>query len=169
MIVRRHKDGDVDSSAWYSDCERYRYLLTRTWSAAPPWLFIGCNPSTATERANDPTIERMQRRAVAAGAGGLMVANANALRSTDPDGMAKAEDPTGPLNDDVLRVSINEASTIICGWGNHRLIRERGRFVYALILAAGKVPMCLKQNKDGSPGHPLYISYTQQPRPMVQP
>ena len=34
MITRTHTKGDAASTAVYSDCERYRYMLTRTWDAA---------------------------------------------------------------------------------------------------------------------------------------
>ena len=33
MITRHHRKGDADSIAVYSDCENYRYLLTRIWNA----------------------------------------------------------------------------------------------------------------------------------------
>ena len=59
MITRTHLKGDAPSTAVYSPCERYRYLLTRAWDAkGPKALFIMLNPSTATEVQNDPTVER---------------------------------------------------------------------------------------------------------------
>ena len=49
-ITRTHKKGDADSVAVYSDCERYRYTLTRVWDpAGQTALFVMLNPSTATE------------------------------------------------------------------------------------------------------------------------
>jgi len=50
MITRDFLKGDARSTAVYSDCERYRYLLTRIWTPdAPRALFVMLNPSTATE------------------------------------------------------------------------------------------------------------------------
>ena len=49
MISRKHSRADTVSEAVYSDCERYRYLLTRTWGQGPKALFVMLNPSTATE------------------------------------------------------------------------------------------------------------------------
>ena len=59
MITRSHLKGDAQSTAVYSDCESYRYMLTRTWDpGGDKALFIMLNPSTATEVQNDPTVER---------------------------------------------------------------------------------------------------------------
>ena len=64
MIVRTHIKDDAPSEAIYSDCERYRYALTRTWDeSGKRALFVMLNPSTATEVQNDPTVERCERRA----------------------------------------------------------------------------------------------------------
>ncbi len=50
MIERRFQKGDADSWAVYSDCEHYRYLLTRVWNPeGRRALFVMLNPSTATE------------------------------------------------------------------------------------------------------------------------
>ena len=66
MITRHHQDDRASSTAVYSDCERYRYALTRTWDqSGPKLLYIMLNPSKATEVQNDPTIERCERRASA--------------------------------------------------------------------------------------------------------
>ncbi len=62
MITRTFQKDDAASSAIYSDCETYRYALTRVWDDTQKRvLFIMLNPSKATERQNDPTIERCER------------------------------------------------------------------------------------------------------------
>jgi hypothetical protein len=71
--------------AAFSACRRYRYRLWRMWDRRPHCCFVMLNPSTADELANDPTVERCERRARAWGYGGLEVANVFAWRSTDPD------------------------------------------------------------------------------------
>lgn len=165
MIVRTATDMLTRSEAWFSDCEQYRYLLRYVWSDAPRWLFLGCNPSTATHLKLDATLTRMRTRAERAGAGGFDVGNVAALRSTKPDGMKMVPDPVGPENDTVLSQLIAENETIICGWGNHPLIRTRALEVLAMIRAAGKTPSYLKLNADGSPTHPLYVPYSLGPTP----
>lgn len=63
MITRTHNKNNKRSTAIYSDCENYRYSLTRTWDTNNrKILFIMLNPSTATEIQNDPTVERCERR-----------------------------------------------------------------------------------------------------------
>ena len=76
MITRTHIKDDAPSTAQYSDCERYRYALTRTWDAkGKRVLFVMLNPSQATEVQNDPTVERCERRARALGFGAFQVTN----------------------------------------------------------------------------------------------
>lgn len=53
MITRTHTKGDAPSTAIYSDCEKYRYSLTRIWDAdGRKALFVMLNPSTATDAVN---------------------------------------------------------------------------------------------------------------------
>ena len=76
MITSSHIKDDAPSVAVYSDCERYRYTLTRVWEPQGQRLsFVMLNPSTATEVQNDPTVERCERRARALGFGGFRVTN----------------------------------------------------------------------------------------------
>ena len=76
MIIRHHDTLLSKSTAIYSDCERYRYALTRVWDVGGKRaLFVMLNPSTATEVQNDPTVERCERRARALGFGAFRVTN----------------------------------------------------------------------------------------------
>lgn len=65
----------------FSPCGAYRYTLHRTWNEAlPPVAFLMLNPSTADATANDPTVERCERRAREWGWGGLAGIELAALR-----------------------------------------------------------------------------------------
>jgi hypothetical protein len=67
MIIKTHKSLDgIESSAWYSECMAYRYVLRRSWRSYSNrrLVFIMLNPSTATEEQNDPTVARCQKRAM---------------------------------------------------------------------------------------------------------
>lgn len=157
--------------AIFSPCGRYRYALHRLWDDSKPLLmFLMLNPSTANETENDPTVERCQRRAIDMGYGGLLVGNAFALRSTDPAALYDAEDPVGPGNDEAImfaaRMAVESKGMVICGWGTHASYRGRGAQVLRMLLDAGIQPHALRVNKDGSPGHPLYIGYGVGPKPM---
>jgi hypothetical protein len=162
MITREHIKGDAPSTAVYSDCERYRYLLTRVWEPdGRRALFIMLNPSTATEVQNDPTVERCERRARALGFGAFRVTNIFAWRATDPRDMRGAADPVGPENDAAIAQSTGWADQIICAWGTHGAHLGRGATVEALLRDTGLPLFHLGLSKAGHPKHPLYIAYTQ--------
>ena len=165
MITRHHQKGDAASTAVYSPCERYRYLLTRVWNPdGPKALFVMLNPSTATEFQNDPTVERCERRARALGFGAFRVTNIFAFRATDPRVMRAQADPIGPANDTAIRDSATTwADRIICAWGTHGTHLDRGPQVESLLRATGQPLFTLGLSKYGHPKHPLYIGYDRQP------
>lgn len=164
MITRTHIKGDAPSTAVYSDCEQYRYALTRVWEPeAKNALFLMLNPSTATELQNDPTVERCERRARALGFGGFRVTNIFAWRDTDPRNMRAATEPVGAENDAVILESCAWSDQIIAAWGAHGEHLQRGRVVEALLRKTGLPVFHLGLTKAGHPKHPLYIAYTQQP------
>ncbi len=164
VVERSHLKGDAASVAVYSDCERYRYALTRVWDATGPRaVFVMLNPSTATEVQNDPTVERCERRARALGFGAFRVLNIFAWRATDPRDMRAVADPVGPLNDAAIRESVAWADTVICAWGTHGAHRGRGPQVEAMLRDTGVPLHHLGLSKAGHPKHPLYIGYEVQP------
>lgn len=164
MITRAHWKGDADSVAVYSDCERYRYLLTRVWApGGQKALFVMLNPSTATEVQNDPTVERCERRARALGFGAFRVTNIFAFRATDPRVMRAEVDPVGSDNDAAISQSALWADQIICAWGTHGDHLGRGAVVKSLLQATGRPLWHLGLTQGGQPKHPLYIGYDRQP------
>jgi hypothetical protein len=168
LTTRCHLKGDADSVAVYSPCERYRYLLTRTWDPdGQKALFVMLNPSTATEFQNDPTVERCERRARTLGFGAFRVTNIFAFRATDPAVMRAEVDPVGPGNDAAIAESALWADRIVCAWGSHGAHRGRGAEVERLLRGTGRPLWHLGLTKGGQPGHPLYIGYDRQPQPWV--
>lgn len=166
MITRSHTKGDAPSTAVYSDCEKYRYSLTRIWDPeGRKALFVMLNPSTATEVQNDPTVERCERRARALGFGAFQVTNIFAWRDTDPRKMRAAADPVGPENDAAILGGADWADQVIAAWGTHGAHLERGPAVETLLRGTGLPLFHLGLTKEGHPKHPLYIAYTQQPEP----
>lgn len=164
MIERTHQKGDAASRAVYSDCERYRYELTRIWDRTGRRAhFIMLNPSTATEVQNDPTVERCERRVRTLGFGAFRVTNIFAWRDTDPRAMRAADDPVGPENDAAILAACTWADQSICAWGTHGQHMGRGPAVEGM-LRRGKIPLChLGLSKGGHPKHPLYIAYAVRP------
>lgn len=170
MITRHHQKGDAASVAEYSDCELYRYTLTRVWDpGGARALFIMLNPSTATEVQNDPTVERCERRARTLGFGAFRVLNIFAWRATDPRDMRAARDPVGPENNRAIVDSLDWADRVICAWGTHGKHLGRGPEVERLLRRAGADLYHLGLSKEGHPKHPLYIGYTVQPVPWPDP
>ena len=163
LISRGHAKGGTVSEAVYSDCEKYRYLLTRTWGPGRKALFVMLNPSTATEVQNDPTVERCERRARALGFGAFRVTNIFAFRATDPKVMRAVADPVGPGNDAAIRDSVAWADMIICAWGNHGLHLDRGAFVTTLLRGMQVRLWHFGLTGQDQPRHPLYVGYDRQP------
>lgn len=166
LVTRRHDDGGRVSEAVYSGCGKYRYALTRIWTPdGRRLLYIMLNPSTATELANDPTIERCERRARALGYGGFRVCNLFALRETDPARLKRARRPEGPDNAAQLGLALDWADDVLCAWGVHGAYRDQGNRLSDLLRKCDKPQLILGLTKEGHPRHPLYISYEIQPVP----
>ncbi|SPH19711.1 hypothetical protein ASD8599_00447 [Ascidiaceihabitans donghaensis] len=164
MITRSHTKGDAPSVAVYSDCECYRYSLTRNWdTSGRKVLFVMLNPSTATEVQNDPTVERCERRARTLGFGAFQVTNIFAWRDTDPKGMKAAADPVGPHNDAAILDGAAWADDVIAAWGTHGAHLARGAAVETLLRSTNRPLFHLGLSKAGHPKHPLYLPYVQQP------
>ena len=165
MITKNFQKADMFSVANYSDCDAYRYDLTRVWDdGGQKVLFLMLNPSTATEVQNDPTVERCERRARALGFGAFRVCNIFAFRATDPKVMRAAADPVGPDNDRTILQGLNWADEIVAAWGAHGAHLERGIAVEKLLRQQETPTKHLGLTKAGHPKHPLYISYQTQPR-----
>jgi hypothetical protein len=154
MIEKNHSNKEFVSNARFSDCEKYRYTLTRTWSENKGRiLFIGLNPSTADEVKNDPTVTRMINFAKSWGYGSATVCNIFAFRATFPSDLKKSQDPIGKENDKWIAHELNSADKVIAAWGNH------GKF----LLRSNDVLKYLKKfhhfglTKQGEPRHVLYL------------
>lgn len=154
------------AGAVFSQDEAFRYLLWRMWNPDRPfWSFGMLNPSTADHLKLDPTVKRCCSRAMAGGAGGLIVWNLFAFRATDPAVMKRAADPVGPANDLAILEAVNVSALNVAGWGAHGVHREREHSVRAM-LGAGNVPLhALAFTATGLPRHPLYLSLELKPQP----
>jgi hypothetical protein len=153
----------MKKDAVLSRCRKYRYALWRIWDdSKPPVMFIGLNPSTADETADDPTLVRCANYAKAWGYGGVCMANLFAYRATRPEDMMACRDPIGPGNDVWLSKLAKEAGIVVAAWGNggghlnrSSLIRDRLSGLHYI-----------KMNKSGEPAHPLYLKADLKPLPL---
>lgn len=164
---------DRFESALISDCGQYRYHLQRTWGDT--WgkrlCYIMLNPSTADGLTDDATIRICVGRAKRMGMSGIDVVNLFAYRSTDPARLYEISypisEPTQPdLNTLMIESYARHSAMVICAWGRHGILHERGRIVLSALRQQGIQPHALRLNKDGSPAHPLRIGYDQQPFPF---
>lgn len=152
-------DKPVIKRATISPCGRYRYILERIWEEAlPPLAMIGLNPSIADALIDDRTVGRACGFAKREGAGGLLLGNLYAFRSTDPDALWTVADPIGPENDGWLAqiVARSFPHPIVCAWGVNAK-DARWSDVAARMASSGARLVCLGKTQDGSPRHPLYV------------
>lgn len=161
----------------------YRYRLWREWGdPLDRAVFIMLNPSSADAEDDDPTIRRCLGFAMAIGCGALDVVNLFAYRTPDPDVLLDAwshnADIVGPENDAHIGATVATPvcyppgepvgrRVVICAWGAHPLVKHRAAEVLGLLRLARVQPLCLRQTKDGHPGHPLFLPAALRPVPLV--
>ena len=163
----------MQKDATFSPDRVHRYTLSRQWNGMQPVCgFIMLNPSTADENYLDPTLTRCLNYAGQWGYGTMLVANIFAFRSTGPEGLLSCDDPIGPDNDRAIMEVVRGSNLVICGWGNtssvKRLIYPRSEKVLSIIKGIGAKAYALRINKDGTPGHPLYLKATLKPIPYKE-
>jgi hypothetical protein len=147
------------------DREEFRYLLTRSWEPRQFRLlrFVMLNPSTADAQQDDATIRKCIGFAIALGYTGIAVVNLFAFRARDPKALRAAGYPVGPMNDRFIKISADDAvaegSDVICAWGVNARGLSRPREVLAILRRAGVAPKALDLCIDGTPAHPLMLSY----------
>lgn len=157
----------LESTAEFSPCRQWRYTLLRRWRETVPGgkgfaMFVGLNPSTADEIANDPTVRRCIGYALDWGYDGLCMTNIFAYRATDPEVMKAQDDPVGPGNDAALIRMAEQAGIVVAAWGTHGAYRDRHRAV--LDLGLPKLHF-LRLTQGGYPNHPLYLPKNLEPVP----
>lgn len=165
MIRREAEVAGRRSVALYSDCETYRYSLSRRWSDGPLLTYVMLNPSKADEHHNDPTIERCERRARMLGFSAFEAVNLFAYRATDPAELKAAAEPEGKENQQVILDATQNTDLLLLAWGVHGdHLDQAGRMTPSFTPFA---PHCLGTTKSGAPRHPLYVSYKIAPEPWV--
>lgn len=172
VTVRWPADSTV--SAVFSPCECFRYELHEVWNASLPlWLWLMMNPSMAGLRFSDMTVSKTGQISRLGGAGGQIIANAGAYRSTSPAGLAAVADPVGPENEATILRLAAEAGKIIVAYGQPpKALRGQGLRLARLLHARGYPLHVLRLSQDGTPMHPLsrgkgFIPVTTVPQPWT--
>ena len=143
----------IKKSAVFSNCNSYRYSLTRIWDEEKKYvLFIGLNPSIGDENLDDPTIRRCINYGQRWGYGGLIMVNLFAFKATLPVELKKTKFPIGKENDQFIIDLDKNSGLTVAAWGNNGFFRGRDKEVLSLVSKL----MCLKINATRQPAHPLY-------------
>jgi hypothetical protein len=162
----------LPGSAIFSECGRYRYLLTRRLGERAGLhdekraTFIMLNPSTADATHNDPTIRKCIGFAQRWQCDTLQVLNLFAVRATHPHEMKRAPDPIGPDNLHWFAQALSSNTTnaaghvIICAWGVHGAFLGQDQVVLGWLKDLGVNTFTLGFTKEGHPRHPLYVRYS---------
>ena len=161
-----------ESSAVFSDCNRYRYCLERRFSnffshhdGGKTLAVLMLNPSTADAKKDDPTIRRCIVTAIDRGYHRLLVVNLFAWRATKSAELKIVDDPIGPANDVWIKFAVDLSDTVICAWGNKGAAGARAREVFEMIQRHNshrKLVRLGPLTKEGQPSHPLYLKKTVQ-------
>lgn len=155
---------EVQRHASLSACGKYRFELGRAWdSELPRLVFVMLNPSTADAEQDDPTIRKCIGFARRLGFGSISVANLFAYRATKPAALKAAGYPLHAYEDyyiSKLSAGGDSDSSVVCAWGSNATGLARVAEVLALIRKAGRKPLALRVNGDGTPAHPLMLPYS---------
>lgn len=149
----------MEKSAVISKCGKYRYLLSRVWDKKKGLItFTGLNPSTADAKIDDRTVLKCIMHAKRFGAGGFLMVNEFAFRSTDPNKLKKITGAlikvVGPENDRYIKEANERASIRVVMWGAMGRLNNRDREVIDLI---PRPIFCFGLTQEGMPRHPLYM------------
>lgn len=156
---------DIEASALFSDCGRYRYWLRRRLGMmGRPIVFACFNPSIAGAEVDDPSVRRMSGFALAHDGSDLIVVNAMTAVATDPDALASMSDPVGPMADEAIRTAADlcreRDGLMIAAWGvpkGKKRTREIAERRFRQIRAMGLPLHVLRLTASGYPEHPLYL------------
>jgi len=142
----------IFKDAVFSDDRKHRYVLMRIWNTELPMImFIGLNPSTASENQDDPTIRRVIKFAKDWGFGGVYMCNLYSYVTSKPKELIIESDSVN--NNFFLKFYGNKSQEILCAWGAFKEAKERANEVLKMMHNT----TALQINKDGSPKHPLYV------------
>jgi hypothetical protein len=143
------------TGAKFSEDRKYRYFLYRIWETTnefPKVMFIGLNPSKASEDEDDPTVRRCISFAKSWKYGGMYMTNLFAYISTNPKELVTSGEDI-QLNNTTLKVINGLCAKVVFCWGSFMQHKKRMEEVIAMFPHA----YCIDKSKNGIPKHPLYL------------
>ncbi len=148
-----------DDGAIFSADQSCRFLLWRMWDRERPiCVFVGMNPSVATESNVDPTLTRCINYARAWKYGSVVMANIFPIVNTDPTSLNDNFGSPADLaaNERYVLIAARRAGLVVVAWGAAGKIQDRGDHIAEKLIDGGVKLHCLTIRCDGHPGHPLY-------------
>jgi len=142
-----------------------RFTLSRRWSAGPLMACIGCNPSYADAKRDDPTMWRVMGFAYRWGFGGVTMLNVTPCITPDVAEMRAWIATDLPvvhiaIAENIKRVAaaLRTASLHLAAWGNLVPEDDVAEFLFALAEERGHEPIdwhCFGVTNSGAPKHPM--------------
>lgn len=133
-----------EQGATFSECAKYKFALWRIWeNELPKIMFIGLNPSTATEKDNDHT-----------GYGGFYMLNLFPFITPYPKELKECSSEALLKNDTIIEQYGKVSEQVFFAWGAFKAAKERAKVIQKMFPRA----MALEINQDGTPKHPLYVA-----------
>lgn len=158
-----------------SDDKRHRFLLTRKWKTQKEEryilglygevLWILLNPSNANDTIDDPTIKKIVTFTDRMGFTSLSVVNLYSYISSSPAVLwnEQTREERKDLNFAYIKAAADKATRIMFTWGDYQVAHTMGAKITAMLLANGnRIFYCLGKNVNGSPKHPVRLSYSTQ-------
>jgi hypothetical protein len=146
----------TEKSAIFSECGKYRYVLTRVWDDAKPFVMvIGLNPSKAGSEKDDPTMRILVKSLDHLGFGGVKMVNLYSCITSNPKQIFNFLNPEVP-HYSYLFTTAATCQKVIFAWGafpqaKHRVKKLVDKFPDAF---------CFGKTKDGSPWHPMFLMWS---------
>lgn len=158
-------DPIVAKGALLSECQTYRYSLQRFINSVPlRWVaWVLNNPSTADSDIDDATVRRVWAFTQSWGYNGMLVANTNPYRATNPRLQRIPPAPVLAYNDGCMLETMSWCNLVVCGWGDGA-VPELAKRTALMLHAQGPLHV-LRLTKAGNPSHPLYLPGKLQPQP----
>jgi|SRR5690625_3506326 len=160
------KEQIIKSKAIYSDDEKYRYSLTKTWNESKSKAtFIGINPSDATELIMDKTVMNLMNHLISNGYGKVEIVNLFAYRSKDQKKLVNSMETQEAMNVEYILRALEDSELIIVGWGRAAekkpKYREALKSVKNILKEKADITKCFKDKKGNINCH-LSIGYSKE-------
>lgn len=159
------KKSCIETTAIYSDDQKYRYVLRKVWDDALPMAtFIGINPSDATELFMDKTVMNLINHLMKIGGyGGVIIVNLFAFRAKKQKELSNRSDLLEQCNTQYIIEALEHSKLTIIGWGRD----AENNSNYRVIIDSVKADLqrfynikCFKDNKGNINCH-LSIGYNE--------